>query len=117
MTKNRRSGLNSNPGCSVEATLSLIDGKWKCVILFYLLKSTVRFNELRRLIPDLTPRMLTTQLRELEADGLIARKIYPQVPPKVEYSMAPLGQSLAPVLAALKDWGDAHLYLFFNDKT
>jgi DNA-binding HxlR family transcriptional regulator len=60
--------------------------------------------------------MLTTQLRELEADGLIDRKVYPQVPPKVEYSMAPLGQSLLPVLAALKDWGDGHLELFFNHK-
>jgi len=112
MPGNRRSGLNSNPGCSVEATLSLIDGKWKCVILFYLIKNTIRFNELRRRIPGLTPRMLTAQLRELEADGLIVRKIYPQVPPKVEYSLAPLGQSLTPVLAALKDWGDAHLELF-----
>jgi DNA-binding HxlR family transcriptional regulator len=60
--------------------------------------------------------MLTAQLRELEADGLIVRKIYPQVPPKVEYSLAPLGQSLTPVLAALKDWGDTHLDLF-NNKT
>jgi DNA-binding HxlR family transcriptional regulator len=116
MSESRRSGLNSNPGCSVEATLSLIDGKWKCVILFHLIENTVRFNELRRLIPRLTPRMLTTQLRELEADGLIDRKVYPQVPPKVEYSMAPLGQSLLPVLAALKDWGDGHLELFFNHK-
>jgi len=115
MPKNRHSGLNSSPGCSVEATLSLIDGKWKCVILFYLLKNTLRFNELRRLIPDLSPRMLTTQLRELEADGLIVRKIYPQVPPKVEYSMAPLGLSLTTVLAALKDWGDAHLEIFNNN--
>jgi len=116
MSRKRHPGPHCSPGCSVEATLSLIDGKWKCVILFHLLEATVRFNQLRRLIPNLTQRMLTAQLRELEADGLIVRKIYPQVPPKVEYSLAPLGQSLTPVLAALKDWGDTHLDLF-NNKT
>jgi DNA-binding HxlR family transcriptional regulator len=112
MTKIRHSRLDCNPGCSVEATISLIDGKWKCVILFHLLGGTLRFNELRRLVPEVTQRMLTNQLRELEADGLIVRKVYPQVPPKVEYSISPLGRSLEPVLLGLKDWGDEHIGLF-----
>lgn len=96
-------------GCSVEQALSLIDGKWKIVILYKLLRGTLRFNELRRLIPNVTQRMLTHQLRELEADDLIVRKIYPQVPPKVEYSLSARGRSLEPVLLALKKWGDANL--------
>jgi DNA-binding HxlR family transcriptional regulator len=96
-------------GCSVEQALSLIDGKWKIVILYKLLRGTLRFNELRRLIPNVTQRMLTHQLRELEADDLIVRKIYPQVPPKVEYSLSARGRSLEPVLLALKEWGDANL--------
>lgn len=112
MTKARHSRFDCNPGCSVEATISLMDGKWKCVILFHLLDGTARFNEIRRRIPEVTQRMLTNQLRELEADGLIERKVYPQVPPKVEYSLSPLGQSLEPVLLALKVWGDANIGLF-----
>lgn len=114
MTKVRHSRLDCNPGCSVEATISLMDGKWKCVILFHLLNGTVRFNEIRRRIPEVTQRMLTNQLRELEADGLIERKVYAQVPPKVEYSLSPLGRSLEPVLLALKKWGDANIDLFVS---
>lgn len=96
-------------GCSVERTLSLIDGKWKIVVLYKLLRGTLRFNELRRLIPGVTQRMLTLQLRELEADGLIVRVVYAQVPPRVEYSLSTRGQSLEPVLLALKQWGDTNL--------
>ncbi|MGO4388302.1 winged helix-turn-helix transcriptional regulator [Microvirga sp. 2YAF29] len=96
-------------GCSVERALNLIDGKWKIVILYKLLGGTLRFNELRRLIPAVTQRMLTHQLRELEADDLIVRKIYPQVPPKVEYSLSAKGRSLEPVIMALKKWGDMNL--------
>ena len=96
-------------GCSVERTLSLIDGKWKIVVLYKLLRGTLRFNELRRLIPTVTQRMLTHQLRELEADGLIIRTVYAQVPPRVEYSLSSRGRSLEPVIMALKDWGDANL--------
>lgn len=80
--------------------------------MFHLLGGTARFNEIRRRVPDVTQRMLTNQLRELEADGLIIRKVYPQVPPKVEYSLSPLGRSLEPVLLALKTWGDANIDLF-----
>lgn len=112
MTKPRHSRLDCNPGCSVEAAVSLIDGKWKGVILFRLMEGTARFNELRRHIPGTTQRMLTNQLRELEADGLIVRKVYAQVPPKVEYSLSPTGRTLAPVLNSLKAWGDANIGLF-----
>ncbi len=96
-------------GCSVERTLSLIDGKWKIVVLYKLLRGTLRFNEIRRLIPNVTQRMLTHQLRELEADGLIIRTVYAQVPPRVEYSLSARGWSLEPVLVALKNWGDTNL--------
>lgn len=77
-----------------------------------LLNETVRFNELRRRIPECSQRMLTNQLRELEADGLIVRKVYAEVPPKVEYSLSPLGRTLEPVLAALQQWGAANMGLF-----
>jgi DNA-binding HxlR family transcriptional regulator len=112
MPQVRHSRLDCNPGCSVEAAISLIDGKWKCVILFQLLGGTVRFNEIRRRVPGVTQRMLTNQLRELEADGLIERKVYAEVPPKVEYSLSPLGRSMEPVLVALKRWGDVNIGLF-----
>jgi len=112
MSKPRHSRLDCSPGCTVEAAVSLIDGKWKCVILFHLLRGTARFNELRRLVPGVTQRMLTNQLRELEADGLITRTVYAQVPPKVEYSLSPFGRTMEPVLMALKTWGDANIGLF-----
>lgn len=97
-------------GCSVEATLDLIGGKWKGVILYRLLSEQVlRFNQLRRLLPNITQRMLTHQLRELEGDGLVVRTIYPEVPPRVEYRLTDYGQTLAPVIDALKSWGDIHV--------
>jgi DNA-binding HxlR family transcriptional regulator len=96
-------------GCSVERTMSLIDGKWKIIVLYKLLRGTLRFNELRRLIPSITQRMLTHQLRELEADGLLVRTVYAQVPPRVEYTLSVRGRSLEPVLMAMKDWGDENL--------
>jgi DNA-binding HxlR family transcriptional regulator len=82
------------------------------VILFHLLDGTARFNAIRRRIPGVTPRMLTNQLRELEQDGLILRQVYAEVPPRVEYSLTERGRSLAPVLEALRSWGDANLALF-----
>ncbi|XBC84462.1 helix-turn-helix domain-containing protein [Vandammella animalimorsus] len=97
-------------GCTVEATLALIGGKWKGVILYRLLTQQVlRFNALRRLLPHITQRMLTNQLRELERDGLVARTVYAEVPPRVEYRLTEYGQTLAPVIHALKQWGDAHV--------
>lgn len=112
MAKARHSRFDCSPGCSVEAAIALIDGKWKSVILFHLMSGTLRFNALRRLIPGVTQRMLTNQLRELEEDGLIIRKVYAVVPPKVEYSLSPLGESMIPILTALKVWGDANIGRF-----
>ncbi|TIQ25304.1 MAG: winged helix-turn-helix transcriptional regulator [Mesorhizobium sp.] len=111
MPRIRHDRLDCSPGCTVEGTLRYIDGKWKGVVLYHLFEGTLRFSEIRRRIPNCTQRMLTNQLRELEADGLIARKIYPQVPPKVEYSLTPRGRSLEPVITALKTWGDANAAL------
>ena len=111
MAKLRHVRLDQAPGCAVEVTVGLIHGKWKCVLLNLLLDSTMRFSELQRRLPDITPRMLTNQLREMEADGLIDRKIYAQIPPKVEYSLSPLGRSLEPVIDQLKAWGRDHMHL------
>lgn len=116
MAKARHSRFDCSPGCSVEAAIGLIDGKWKSVILFHLLAGTLRFSEIRRHIENVTPRMLTNQLRELEEDGLIERKVFAQVPPKVEYSLSPLGRSMEPVLLALKSWGDTNLGLYGKPK-
>src|SRR5882724_13173890 len=96
-------------GCPVEATLDLIDGKWKAVILYHLLGDTIRFNELGRRLSRITQRMLTRQLRELEAAGLIHREVYAEVPPRVEYSLTKLGRSLEPVIRSLWSWGNAYL--------
>lgn len=116
MAKVRHSRFDCNPGCSVEAAIALIDGKWKSVVMFHLLGKTLRFNEIRRQIPGVTQRMLTNQLRELEEDGLIERKVYAQVPPKVEYKLSPLGESIEPILIALKSWGDANIGRFGKPK-
>ena len=94
--------------CPVEATLELIGGKWKGIVLYYLLDGRLRFSELKRQIGCVTQRMLTKQLRELEADGLINRIVYAEVPPKVEYELTEEGKSLKPIIAALKKWGEAH---------
>ncbi len=99
---------NNYQTCPVEITLKILGGKWKPIILWHLNRGTLRFNELSRLIEGITQKMLTQQLRELEADGLIRRKVYPEVPPKVEYSMTEHGKSLKPVLQAMGDWGFKH---------
>jgi DNA-binding HxlR family transcriptional regulator len=96
--------------CPVETTLDLISGKWKPLILFYLLSGTKRFNELHRLMPGVTRRMLTLHLRQLEEDGLIRRTIFAEVPPRVEYNLTPLGYTLKPILDALLDWGLAYAH-------
>lgn len=96
------------PACPVEATLELIGGKWKGIVLFYLLDGRLRFSELKRKVGCVTQRMLTKQLRELEASGLVNRIVYAEVPPRVEYELTEQGKSLQPVLAVLKQWGETH---------
>lgn len=105
----RHEKYDCNFGCPVEAALEAIGGKWKGVILYHLQGRTKRFNELRRLIPDVTQRMLTKQLRELEADQIIYRRVYAEVPPKVEYSMTEFGETLLPILSALQKWGTKYI--------
>lgn len=100
--------LDSKSGCAVEVTLSVIGGIWKPVILFHLMHGKLRFMELTRLMPNTTQRMLTLQLRELEADGIIERHVYPQVPPKVEYELTAFGKTLTPVLISLREWGETY---------
>ena len=88
--------------------MSVIGGLWKPLILFHLMSGKLRFMELTRRIPNATQRMLTLQLRELEADGVVDRHVHPQVPPKVEYELTSFGRTLTPVLLTLRDWGDAY---------
>lgn len=95
--------------CAVEAFLDTLGGRWKGMILFHLLPGTLRFGELRKALPGVTQRMLTTQLRELEKDEIIARKVYAEVPPRVEYSLTPLGRKLSPILALMAEWGDEYM--------
>jgi DNA-binding HxlR family transcriptional regulator len=94
--------------CTVEAALEVIGGKWKLVILRHLLEGTKRFGELDKAITGITPRMLTRQLRELETDGLVLRTAYPQVPPKVEYSVTEIGASLRAITNQLEQWGRSY---------
>ena len=96
--------------CPVEATLSLIGGKYKAIILYHIMADKVlRFNQIQKYIPRATAKMLTQQLRELEKDGLIHRKVYPVVPPKTEYTMTDLGNTLHDVVYAMCDWGREHM--------
>lgn len=105
----RHERYDCNFGCPVEACLEVIGGKWKGVVLYHLLGGTKRFNELRRLLPAVTQRMLTRQLRELEADRVIERRVYAEVPPRVEYSLTEFGRSLEPILEMLQKWGARYL--------
>ena len=92
-------------GCDVEATLSVIGGRWKPVLVCHLLQGRKRFGELRRLVPNATERMITLQLRELEADGVVSRHVYAEVPPRVEYDVTEFGQTLQPILEDMMAWG------------
>jgi DNA-binding HxlR family transcriptional regulator len=94
--------------CPVETTLGVIGGKWKPLILYYLIQGTRRYNQLKRMLPHVTPQMLTLQLRELERDGVVVRTVYAEVPPKVEYALTELGRSLEPILLAMLDWGERY---------
>jgi DNA-binding HxlR family transcriptional regulator len=123
--RDRKSGFGISPnedGCPVEFTLELIGGKWKGILLYHLMKGKKRFNEIRRICPGITQRMLTLQLRELEEDRIVHREVYPQVPPKVEYSLTEFGQTLQPIMMLMKEWGTtykartrANDYVVFKD--
>lgn len=102
----KQATYSSERGCPVEVTLSVIGGKWKGIIIYHLMTKTIRFNELQRMLPNTTPRMLTKQLRELEQDGVVHREVYPQVPPKVEYSLTDFGRSLIPIVTQMETWGN-----------
>lgn len=101
---------------SVEATLEVIGGKWKCVILCHLTHGKRRTSDLKRLMPRITQKMLTQQLRELEDDGIVERIVYNQVPPKVEYALSEYGASLKPILDSLCMWGETHIIKEYGDK-
>lgn len=102
---------------SVEATLEVIGGKWKCVILCHLTHGKKRTNELKRLMPNITQKMLTQQLRELEEDGVINRIVHHQIPPKVEYELSEYGWSLQTILDSLCAWGENHIAKVYGDKS
>ena len=95
--------------CPVESTIELIGGKYKALILWHLSEKTLRFSELKKYVSGATAKMLTQQLRELEAHDLIHREVFPIIPPKVEYSLTELGRSLLPILVAMRDWGTSYL--------
>lgn len=94
--------------CIIEYTINVIGGKWKPLIIYFLLDGTKRISQLQRLIPNASRRMLTKHLRELEADGIIHREVYPQVPPKVEYSLTEKGRSLQPIMLSMLHWAEEH---------
>ena len=91
--------------CPMDVTINILSGKWKISILWHLTKGIVRFNELQRLLTNITQKTLTMQLRELESAGIIYRKVYPQVPPKVEYGLTKVGESIKPILSSMCEWG------------
>lgn len=95
--------------CPIQVIVDVIGGKWKLSILYQLFQGTKRYGELKRLVPNATERMLTLQLRELEASGIVQRTVYPEVPPKVEYSLTELGLSLEPVLQTMLHWSEKYL--------
>lgn len=96
------------PACPVETTLTLIGDKWKVLILRDLLPGTKRFSELKKSVGNVSQKVLTSQLRDMEDKGLITRKVYAEVPPRVEYSLTELGRSLKPILDAMWDWGEGY---------
>jgi DNA-binding HxlR family transcriptional regulator len=99
-----------SPGeCPTEHTLKVIGGSWKLPLVYFLFQGTKRYSEVQRRLHGISPRMLSKQLRELERDGIIQRKVYPEVPPKVEYSLTPSGRSLSPIVEALFKWGERHM--------
>ncbi len=96
------------PACPVETTLTLISDKWKVLILRDLMNGTMRFGELRKSIGQVSQKVLTAQLRQMEGSGLLTRTVYPEVPPRVEYTLTDLGRSLKPILDAMRVWGEEY---------
>ena len=96
------------PACPVETTLTLISDKWKVLILRDLMPGTKRFGELKKSVGNVSQKVLTSQLREMEQSGLLIRTVYPEVPPRVEYTLTDLGRSLKPILDAMQSWGEAY---------
>lgn len=101
----------SQYGCSIEAFMGVLGGKYKAIIAYELIGRSLRYSELSRLVPKATPRMLSRQLKEMEADGIVHREQYPVVPPKVEYSLTKLGQTLIPMIKQMVEWGDRYFEL------
>lgn len=112
MTKKVSQKIDESEKCPVETALDVLAGKWKILILWYLRRDTLRFNELQKLLPKVTQKMLIQKLRELEKDGIVNREVYPVVPPKVEYSLSEYGESLKPILKQLYLWGEIHKQKF-----
>lgn len=109
MSKTAHPRFDCAPGCPVEAALAVIGGKWKGTVLYHLFSDgTLRFNEIRRILPGVSQRTLTAQLRALEQDGIIIRTVYPEVPPRVEYALSDYGRTLEAAVSALKIWGERH---------
>lgn len=100
--------LNELPACPVETTLTIISDKWKVLILRDLMTGTKRFSELKKSIGNVSQKVLTSQLRQMEESGVVSRKVYPEVPPRVEYSLTDLGRSLKPILDAMQNWGEGY---------
>lgn len=117
MTEQRENRVEKKYKVGVEAALEVMGGKWKPLIIYHLMTGPKRTSELRRLIPGITQKMLTTQLRGLEKDEIVARKIYQEIPPKVEYKLTPYGWGLKPALDLLCYWGEDHLEKVYGDKS
>ena len=100
--------MNKEPNCPVHTTLAVIGGKWKPIILWYLQDRTKRFNELNREIDGITQKMLAQELKQMEKEGLVLRKAYPEIPPRVEYSITEYGKTLNPLIKSMNDWGSKH---------
>jgi DNA-binding HxlR family transcriptional regulator len=107
----RHNDYQCNFGCPVEATLEIIGGKWKGVILYHLMERIYRFGELKKTMPEITQHTLTKQLRELEAEGLVHRKVYGELPPRVEYSLTETGESLREIIMKIHQWGTKRFHL------
>ena len=103
-----RRGDDRRSNCAVETTLDVLGGRWKGVVLYWLLGGKKRFSELRRMLPQCSQRLLTVQLRELEEDGLITRTVFAEVPPRVEYELTEFGRTVEPILIGMRDWGERY---------